>query len=305
MTLQRSDFPELFRVADQVAQRGQRGYMQFVALELLVVFLAAFLGDLSDVVSATAPKQALILLLIALLAFSLIMQVVRFSDRLRLDQRWFHGRAVAESVKTSAWRYMMKAPPYDDGTDADLELTDTLRRLGDDSLLSPPRQAATGNGADVTAAMRATREATWTERRQRYFDERLDDQINWYGAKAAFNARRARLVRLLSFLLQIVALGNAIWLLMEPSSVWNLVGVWTTLAASVIAWSQARRYDDLQVSYAMAHQELEQIRRRAEEAATEDEFIDAVVAGEGAVSREHTMWVAKSGTRINDAPRPS
>jgi hypothetical protein len=79
-------------------------------------------------------------------------------------------------------------------------------------------------------------------------------------------------------------------------SEWNLVPFFTTLAASAVAWSQAKRFDELRTSYREAHDELERIRDgRALTARSEAEFVVAVREGEAAISREHTMWVAKSG----------
>src|SRR5581483_4581432 len=45
------------------------------------------------------------------------------------DQAWFQGRAVAESVKTACWRYMMRVAPYADDASADAELASVLRRV--------------------------------------------------------------------------------------------------------------------------------------------------------------------------------
>ena len=46
-------------------------------------------------------------------------------------------------------------------------------------------------------------------------------------------------------------------------------------------------------AYGLAHQELLAIASLCETITSEDELAAIVVDGEGAISREHTMWVAK------------
>jgi hypothetical protein len=79
----------------------------------------------------------------------------------------------------------------------------------------------------------------------------------------------------------------------------NFVPSLMTLAASVVAWSQAKNFDELRESYRMAHDELCEIRdEQVLPAQTEAAFLDAVVNSEGAISREHTMWAARSGSPV-------
>ena len=48
-------------------------------------------------------------------------------------------------------------------------------------------------------------------------------------------------------------------------------------------------------SYALANQELLSIKTMADTIDTEQELAKLVRDGEGAISREHTMWIAKRG----------
>lgn len=73
----------------------------------------------------------------------------------------------------------------------------------------------------------------------------------------------------------------------------NLVGVVASLAAAFEAWTQVGRHAELSHSYALACHELISIGDLMEEAETEQAFVNAVKSSEGAISREHTMWVAK------------
>jgi hypothetical protein len=74
-----------------------------------------------------------------------------------------------------------------------------------------------------------------------------------------------------------------------------LVGPLLALAAAFTAWTQLERNDELRQSYALANQELLSIKALAGTVDTEEGLAKLVSNGEGAISREHTMWIAKRG----------
>jgi len=108
----------------------------------------------------------------------------------------------------------------------------------------------------------------------------------------------ARLFLYASVIAQIVAACMAVKLFYDPKWDWNLVPFVTTVAASLIAWSQTKQFDELEESYDLAKTELEQIEQQTATAGNELAFIEAVVNAENAISREHTMWAAKSGSAV-------
>ncbi len=67
------------------------------------------------------------------------------------------------------------------------------------------------------------------------------------------------------------------------------------VAAAFTAWAQIGRHDELRTSYALACQELLTIKSLAANVTTQEDLNNIVFDGEGAISREHTMWIAKRG----------
>jgi hypothetical protein len=292
-------YPALRTIASDVSRDGQRGYFALIAVELGIAFLAATLVDGSSISKVRDLRSLLTGLAAILLGAVLLVQVVKLLRIFNFDEQWFEGRAATESTKTAAWRYMMWLPPFAISATADDEFSSVLGRILHGSPAIQQRVARAGGlGSEVTDQMRATRSAPWTERRVLYLEARLDDQIGWYGSKATGNGRASRALVGVSLVLQIAAIAASVFLAMNPESEVDLVGVLTTAAASAVAWAQARRYDELKTTYRLAHDELVQIRARMASTATEDEFRDAVLDGEGAISREHTMWVAKSSSPL-------
>ena len=78
-----------------------------------------------------------------------------------------------------------------------------------------------------------------------------------------------------------------------PVSRWNLVGVFSSLASALVAWLQVRQHEELAQSYAVAALELGFIEEQAEHVAGDPSFSAFVGDSENAISREHTLWIAR------------
>jgi SMODS and SLOG-associating 2TM effector domain 1/SMODS and SLOG-associating 2TM effector domain 3 len=220
--------------------------------------------------------------------------VMRWVNRSRHPNRsWFDGRAVAESIKTNSWRYMMCTDPFA-GSDADAD----ARFIGDlREILYARRELPTlgvpSGAGQITSSMRKLRAEPFDVRRSTYIQRRLKDQIAWYSDRAAHHQSRASLYFVVGLLAELMALAWAI-LRIAVSTNLNLIGVFTSLAVAATALSQLHSHDELGGSYGLAAQELSAILTLAE-STNEDKFSDVVKDAEGAISREHTMWIAKRG----------
>ena len=75
----------------------------------------------------------------------------------------------------------------------------------------------------------------------------------------------------------------------------DLVGPLAAITAAATAWTQLGRNDELAKSYGLAAHEQMVLHSRLELAETEEAFRQGVEETESAISREHTMWMAKRG----------
>jgi len=286
------DYPPLVHRADKASLEGQARYLSYIRSELLIAVFAALFSDLIHV----RPEGWKIAgwSVVVLLIVGLIVQLVRLGKR--QDQGWFEGRAVAESGKTLTWRFMMKVHPFHDESNLETEFMNRLRSVVHGCRVSQPKTE--GSAEEITQRMRETRGYPWEKRRDFYVAARLNDQIKWYLGKAKYNSRRSRRWLAFSIFAQICAIGAA-FLAIYSKEHWNFVPFVTTIAASFVAWSQAKNFDELSESYDLAHDELSQIKEdQILRATSEAAFLDAVVNSEGAISREHTMWAARSGSPV-------
>jgi hypothetical protein len=222
------------------------------------------------------------------------------------DNDWFDGRAVAESVKTATWRYMMRTEPFAGETTCDQEFVQLLRAiLSERTELRQRLSLPSTDFRQITDRMREVRRLGVRKRHDIYVRERLDKQIAWYGDKARLNGRLAErwfwasfgaeFVSLLIALSSLVLLKNKDFDRDDVINLINLVGVAAALAVAFTAWTQLGRHNELNKSYGLAWQELLAIKDLARSVNSEEQLQTVVRAGEDAISREHTMWMAKHG----------
>lgn len=81
--------------------------------------------------------------------------------------------------------------------------------------------------------------------------------------------------------------------MVNPLSPIKLTGLLTTIASSFIAWLQVKQHQELSQSYSIAAQELGLILEQGQHIHTEEDFCAFVSDSENAISREHTLWVAR------------
>lgn len=267
-----------------------------IAIELVAGVSVALGSEIGPAVPAGERLIAVALVVVLLAATA--THVLR--ERQRLSAAWFVGRAAAESAKTASWRYMMRAQPYVDDGYADAQLQGALEEIRRTVSTSLPA-AARQDSCEPTATMRRLRAAHWRERQFSYVQYRLDNQTAWYGARRRYNQRRSRLFSIAVIAGQGLTILVAVAHALETSL--SFVGTFTTMTASLIAWAQTRRFDELAESYALAERELEEIRERAVTATEEGPFSELVADAEGAISREHTMWLTRRLPRSRAAHR--
>lgn len=284
-------YPALYQVADGSSVAGQRIYRRLVAAELAFVLSGAALAVLGAVIPTL---QSLFL---SLAAASLIGAIAMklINRQSGSDQRWFDGRAVAETVKTQAWRYMMCAAPYSSDATADASFAgDVLGAMRARPALEQSLDRLPEDPRQISSTMRAVRALPLEARLQLYLKERLSDQARWYKTRAVENQVKGRRWFWVSLLSQVLAASFAfVGVLWPGDALANVIGLCAAVAAAATAWGQLGRHDELSKSYALAYQELISIQALAETVTTEEDLDRVVGDGEGAISREHTMWMAK------------
>lgn len=286
-TIDSKDLPGLYQSADQASLSAQLFYFWGLAVYLILLVCAALVSFLWP----TNTQGALASAALFLITLSILIVIkVR-----KPDDIWYNGRAVAESVKTRSWRWMMRAEPYQETDSYEVVskqfISDLKSILNQNRSLSHQLNSAAGILDPITAKMKTIRQLPLEERLSVYREQRINNQATWYSKKSQFNKRRARQWFCVSVVLHSTAIGMLLYRIKDPSlSV--PVGVVATTAGAVFTWLQAKKHNELNSSYALAAHEIVLIKGEAVSVQSEADLSDFIINSENAFSREHTQWTA-------------
>ncbi|MDP1924339.1 MAG: DUF4231 domain-containing protein [Thiobacillus sp.] len=280
------DFPALYRSADELSLEAQTHFFRTLKFHLVLLVGAAVLSATSFPHWSVATLQLIVLL------GALSCSIYLFSKR--PDRYWYAGRAVAESIKTITWRFVCRAEPFHcDDNRARSDFQQKLKSIVDQN--KDVAQALTKylDAPQITAAMTQMRTRSLDERKSRYAESRIKDQLTWYAKKAAFNRKTSSCFFWALIVMNGIAVFFAILRVTFTTVPYWPTDVFVVAAASLLTWMQAKRFSELAASYALASHEIGLIREQSLQPNTDAEFSSFVGDAENAFSREHTQWVAR------------
>ncbi|HEU4959124.1 MAG TPA: DUF4231 domain-containing protein [Sphingomonas sp.] len=206
---------------------------------------------------------------------------------------WYGTRALAESIKTLAWRYSCRAEPFDGADDTDAtkfekSVHELLRSNDEAAALRYKSQ----NTELITNKMRMVRMSSLLERRDAYMQGRLEDQLSWYRKKSKFNNSYSKRWYAGLILASTAALVVSLINLMRVDDLIS-VDFLFAIPIAIFSWIQVKRYQELASSYALTAHEITFIKANFVRANAEELFSRYVADAENAFSREHTQWYAR------------
>lgn len=291
------DFPSLYQSADQAAIHMQRICFRFRWWHLVFLILGSGVGAITTVI----PEDYAVWFYVSMAIILLIGFVINIvSYVLKYDEKWFNCRAIAESVKTATWRFMMKATPFEENSQSERAFISKINEIKSHKqsvlrTLAPYKDSETEL---ISNFMRNERGKNMEERKNHYFKSRLIDQKTWYTKKASYNTKVENRwfyvttgMQLFAIVLAVIQAVNVLPL--------NLVPILMTCAAAAVAWSQMKRHSELAQSYSLAAQELGELEAASSSVRQESEFCQFVNDVEYAISREHTMWCVRREIIVN------
>ncbi len=288
LKLDSSVYPALYKETSHVSKITQRYHYIGIGSILILLSLAAIFSIFPSDVITLSIITATILLIVPIYSYILVLK--------RYDRLWYLARSATESIKTICWRYMMKAEPYDDDTARALLLSELKRILGEVSDICKYFNNGSSDREQITESMDYIRELDFEQRKNIYLTNRIDHQRAWYTNTSSKNKHRGNIWFYVMIAFQICAISSAIIRIFVPEWLYYPTGIFSTLAASVVAWIQAKRFQDLATSYIFTAHEISIVRAAHSEIKDEKEFSKFVGDAENAFSREHTQWRARRDT---------
>ncbi|WP_071889770.1 DUF4231 domain-containing protein [Hymenobacter sp. PAMC 26628] len=289
LSVDSEDYPALYQSANNASSDAQTLHLRTTYSYLILMVVGALFAAYSAKSTAVT--------IISAVFFMTTLGISLLSEWKRHDKVWYKGRAVAESIKTRSWRYMMNAEPYsvtDPPIKAQHEFCNDLAEiLSQNNTLSE----FMGNGAvsydAVTDKMKWVRNLDTPTRLAVYKEHRIEEQRLWYSKKSVENRIMGKrwfrvmvILHSLAIILLLVQIGYPKLSNLPIEAI--IVG-----ATGVLTWIQVKRYQDNSTVYAFTAHEIVLIRQKSDGITTDKELSDFVKDAENAFSREHTMWVAR------------
>jgi hypothetical protein len=299
------DLPAIFEVADSISMRGQQQTKRRIVAQLVALNVAAACSVISlkmSVGAATLDWTGLV----AVAAFLVVLVIQIGRNTHQTEQAWYDGRAVAESVKSLAWKYAVGGGPfgirYDNAEGVDLLLIGRLHEIVAQMGDLHSSMAWRSEDRQISTTMRAVRAQSLAVRKETYLKGRVQDQHAWYSSKAEWNQRRIASSNLL--LIAVATFGAFAGLARAVGfSPLDFIGLAATVLVTVFALLRLNQYETLGRAYHITALELHTISQTLASVEAEDEWSRFVADAEEAISREHTLWLASYSSQRLTWPR--
>lgn len=291
-----NDLPASFQDADCASLSAQSAYLRIFQAILVATVLASFFAW----VTAETPRHHKLFGSFALVLGTAALVTTFVMKERKFEDVWYLGRAVAESIKTRSWCYMMAAEPYaSDRSQAEVDelfIKDIAAILHEvPNIVFPPVPDKTRS--EITEDMRSLRAAPLAVKMKTYLKCRIVDQRDWYGSRSRINSVREAQLFWVVLACQLASVLISFYSLVSDHSLSGSASVFATLSTCFVAWLQVKKYQETAQAYSVASRELGMIATLAECISDPQHAAKYVEESEAAVSREHTLWIARRTSR--------
>lgn len=284
-------FPILFKIADEKAKVSQNRFI-YINVSILALLV---LSSMSSVFTAKNPaSDSLVIFCTVCLILSTFLNL--YILFFRPEKSWYEGRAIAESVKTLTWKFITGTKPFsftlDDATIQSLFNENLKKIIGQrkDFYILIGKEYPNKNM--ISQEMFDIRNLDFEDRKKEYLEARVQDQINWYSKKSKTNSKNKNASFI--FMIGFQFLGIIFFILELNHLVdFSFTSIFITLTSIFLTWLQLKRFQELTESYAITAMELKFIKDKAKYVSNDVELEMYVDDTENAISREHTLWLAR------------
>jgi len=285
-----TDLPGLYQSANTASIKEQSKYFNGILFYIILLTIAALFAFFSDSTPNAVTKIISAILFLSSLGVMIWLRVAK------PDDIWYNGRAVAESVKTRAWRWMLRAEPYEDSEDIEIMRKKFVKNL---KAILEQNQSLIGKlgifavvEEPISVQMLNIRYLPINERIDVYRKERITNQALWYSKKAKFNKDKSSQWFIVTVVLHAIAIICVLYNIKEPLLKMPIETI-AVAASGVLTWLQAKKHNELSSSYSLTAHEIMLIKSEITRISSESELSDYIMNCENAFSREHTQWVAR------------
>lgn len=290
MKFEDKDLPGLFQSADTASIKEQQKFFNGIFWYLILLIVAALFAFFAD----DYPNP--IFKIISTVLFLLTLFIMIWLRVSRPDDIWYNGRAVAESVKTRSWRWMMRAEPYMDCDNIEIVrkhfVNDLKTILKQNESLIGKLGITASVEEPISKKMIEVRKLNLLDRFNFYRQERITNQAIWYTNKSKFNKKKAEIWFWTTVSIHALAILLLLYNIYDSNAKLP-VEVIAVAASSVLTWLQTKKHNELSSSYSLTAHEIILIKSEINRIETEENLSEYIMNCENAFSREHTQWFAR------------
>ena len=281
------DYPHLYEITNERSSKNQKYFLNGIRAEYALLIFIAVNSSLSYMEKYSVNLVLFVLLIMLLL----VRNIINF------EQKWYKYRAVTESIKTTTWKFAMKAEPFN-GSE---EINDAKQYIGyirniikDSKYAIKTETLKNLEGDTFSICLKSIREMNYEQRRDLYVEQRIEEQRTWYAKKSVFNKRLGRAWAVAILIFYILSLTMTALLAEDLVQAASLpTELITTIISALIGWVQIKKYNELSASYALTAHEIGLVKEQSYYISGEKDFLDFIRDAETAFSREHTQWQAR------------
>jgi len=281
-------YPNIFRVSDRKSKRAQNLFIRLNQSVLIILIISAATSIV------TPALNWLTIIASILISISTILTIIILIAK--PEKTWYEGRAIAESTKSITWKFMMGTKPFNfqqNDEEAELKFINNLKKI-----IGQRKDFFVLVGSDfssedqITDVMTDSRNLSFEDKIKMYAKDRIEEQRKWYAKEAKKNMQFKNVSFIFLLLFQVLAVVSLVLELYSTIDV-SLSPLLACFSTSVIALLQLKRFQELSESYSITSTELNFIKSKLRHIQNEQDLENFVDDSESAISREHTLWLAR------------
>ncbi|GAB4193274.1 MAG: hypothetical protein Tsb002_23610 [Wenzhouxiangellaceae bacterium] len=245
--MKHNDYPALYVAADSASNNAQKKFLLAVRVHtgLLIIGAALAVNPLPSWIYSITNAMAFI----GAIGISILLSTKNY------EKTWYSARALAESVKTASWRFMMQAEPFhdlDSAKEAKSEFSNQLKEiLHANNQLGEVLGDPSSDGDQITQAMITARSDNLEDRKSVYLKDRIDEQRLWYFNKSKHNQNRASQFFVTLIVLQFLAVVCVLLRIAFPAWAYWPTDIFVVAAGGVMTWVHLKRYREVTAAYSL------------------------------------------------------
>jgi SMODS and SLOG-associating 2TM effector domain 3/SMODS and SLOG-associating 2TM effector domain 1 len=280
------DYPALYVAANASSKSAQKWFFGALRVNLMLLVLGTILSVINYPHQLFAISQLLILLT--------LLSITIYLGYENPQKAWYANRALAESLKTLTWRYMMRAEPFDLSDQRAKHLfVESAKKILSANRQAMGKSVEMSSFGQITQIMNQNRASDLESRKYFYLSKRIDDQLAWYQSKASLNKNLSRNWFAILIASNVLGVLFAIFRISHPATEYWPTELFLSIAGATLAWLQSNRFQELEASYSLTAQDISLLKELVPAGKDEGKFSMFVADSENAFSREHTQWQAR------------